>query len=101
MRSSRPTWPHPDRPRRYLRRPVRTVVDGQVRAGEQNAAPRRQNAGMDRDRFWEIVEAARLRADNADEVPAALVELLRGRPLAELVAFREIREPAVAADERY
>ena len=47
---------------------------------------------MDRDHFWEVVEAARLRADGVDEVPEALVELLRGRPLADLVAFREVQD---------
>ncbi|MBG0565434.1 DUF4240 domain-containing protein [Actinoplanes aureus] len=53
---------------------------------------------MDRDRFWEIVDAARTRADDVDEVPAALVEVLRGRPLAELVAFREAQDELFERD---
>jgi hypothetical protein len=56
------------------------------------AAPHRQNADVDRDRFWEIVDATRARVDDVDEVPAALVEVPRGRPLAELVAFREVQD---------
>jgi hypothetical protein len=47
---------------------------------------------MDRDRFWEIVDAARARVDHVDGVPEALVEVLRGRPLAELVAFSEVQD---------
>jgi len=53
---------------------------------------RRQNADVDRDYFWEVVEAARARAGGVGEVPEALVELLQGRPLAELVAFREVQD---------
>ncbi|GAA3248518.1 DUF4240 domain-containing protein [Dactylosporangium siamense] len=56
------------------------------------AAPPMQNADVDRDRFWEDVDAARARVVDVDEVPAALVEVLRGRPLAELVAFREVQD---------
>jgi hypothetical protein len=47
---------------------------------------------VDRDRFWEVVDAARVRADDVDGVPEALVELLRGRPLAELVAFHQVQD---------
>lgn len=50
---------------------------------------------MDRDRFWQIVETARAQADDADdadEVAAAVVAVLRGRPLAELVAFRQVQD---------
>jgi hypothetical protein len=46
---------------------------------------------VDRDHFWKIVDAACARVDDVDEVPATLVEVLRGRPLAELVAFREVQ----------
>ena len=61
-------------------------------AGRVQAAPQRQNADVERDHFWEIVDVARARVDSVDEVPAALVEVLRGRPLAELVAFREVQD---------
>ncbi|MEV0564909.1 hypothetical protein [Dactylosporangium sp. NPDC050588] len=54
---------------------------------------------MDRDRFWEAVEAARARVDDVDGVPDALVALLRDRPLAELVAFREVRGLRIEFDE--
>ena len=55
-------------------------------------SPQIQNADVDRDRFWEVVDDARAGVDDADRVPAALVEVLRGRPLAELVAFREVQD---------
>jgi Protein of unknown function (DUF4240) len=47
---------------------------------------------VDRDHFWEIVDAARVTVNDVSEVPAALVEVLRGRHLAELVAFREVQD---------
>ena len=55
-------------------------------------SPQMQNAHVDRDRFWEVLDDARAGVDDADRVPAALVEVLRGRPLAELVAFREVQD---------
>ncbi|GAB7037694.1 MULTISPECIES: DUF4240 domain-containing protein [Catenuloplanes] len=53
---------------------------------------------MDRDSFWQIVDAARARSGDVEEVPAALVELLRGRPLAEVVAFREVQDELFERD---
>jgi hypothetical protein len=53
---------------------------------------RGQNVDVDRDGFWEVVEAARARADGVCEVAEALVELLQGQPLAELVAFRQVQD---------
>ncbi|MET8836982.1 DUF4240 domain-containing protein [Micromonospora sp. NPDC004540] len=47
---------------------------------------------MDRDGFWELVEAACARVGDVDGVPEALTDLLRGRPLAELVAFHEMQD---------
>lgn len=53
---------------------------------------------MDRDRFWEIVESARALAEDAEGVPAALIEMLHGWPLAELVAFHEVQEELFERD---
>lgn len=53
---------------------------------------------MDRDRFWEVVDSARGRAEDADGVPVVLVEMLRGWSLAELVAFHEVQEELFERD---
>ncbi|GAA1027551.1 DUF4240 domain-containing protein [Virgisporangium ochraceum] len=53
---------------------------------------------MNRDQFWEVVESARARAQDVDGMAAALVETLRGWPLAELVAFHEVQEELLQRD---
>lgn len=79
--------------------PRRSIRAAGIRsaAGVQ-AVLQRQNADVDRDRFWEIIDAARERVGDVDEVPAALVEVLRGWPLADLVAFREVQDELFERD---
>jgi hypothetical protein len=53
---------------------------------------------VDRDRFWEIVDAARAQVDVVSEVPAAIAEVLQGWPLAEVVAFRKVQDELFERD---
>jgi hypothetical protein len=53
---------------------------------------------VNRDRSWQIVDAARAQANDVNEVPAALVEVLQGWPLTELVAFREVQDELFERD---
>jgi Protein of unknown function (DUF4240) len=57
--------------------------------------------GMDRDRFWMLIEAARTAGGDCEELTANLVDVLRELPASEIVAFQQTLEELLAESFRY